>query len=120
MAKKCPETDMSVSEIKPNIVDGEPLCSADCPRVFSFKNRFCCSHAYSPFRQIVEGQLCVPGMRQQRDEWKKALRSLTPGGSEYTDPKACVEFVRTAMHTQLEVIKSIKRERRESGRENES
>ncbi len=89
-----------MAEIKPRIAEGEPVCQQSC----SFYNSDTCWHVWI-------NMPCIPGLRQQRDEWREALQSLTPGGSEFAgDPKACAEFVKTAMHTQREVIKLFKKE----------
>jgi hypothetical protein len=48
-----------------------------------------------------------------RDAWKKALQSLTPSGSEFTEPHECERFVRTHDAEQWEAIKRMKRQRDE-------
>jgi len=49
---------------------------------------------------------------RERDQWKKALHGLTPGGSEYADdPVACVEWVRKSREDQHYAILSFKTQR---------
>ena len=56
----------------------------------------------APKRGVVEDLADLQG---QLLEWKRALHSLTPGGSEYAnDLKACVEWVREARSRQHETI----------------
>lgn len=51
-------------------------------------------------------------VEQERDQWKKALHSLTPGGSEFAnDPSACVEWIRKARSSQHNTILAFKGER---------
>jgi hypothetical protein len=67
-------------EIKPVYVDGEPVCSKECLN----------PHRCGRF----PGQYCILGIMQQRNEWRKALQSLTPQGSEFQTPQECIEYVR--------------------------
>jgi hypothetical protein len=48
-----------------------------------------------------------------RDAWRHALQSLTPGGSEFTKPHECSNFVRDRNKWQWETIKRQKQERDE-------
>jgi hypothetical protein len=56
----------SDTEIKPRLVNGEPLCSNECP---------CFSAAYGPRCRgtALNGCTCWAGVRQQRDELQKML-----------------------------------------------
>ena len=46
-------------------------------------------------------------------KWRKALHSLTIGGSEFMTPEACVDFVRNARSDQHEMIKKLVLEKHE-------
>ena len=44
--------------------------------------------------RYADAQATIADLQGQLLEWKRALHSLTPGGSEYAnDSKACVEWV---------------------------
>ncbi len=54
-----------MTEIKPKMVDGEPVCSGwDCPLFGDIDHRFTCDMLNYP---------CIPGLRQQRDEARYAV-----------------------------------------------
>ena len=54
---------------------------------------------------LSDAQATIADLQGQLLEWKRALHSLTPGGSEYAnDSKACVEWVREARSRQHEAI----------------
>ena len=44
-------------------------------------------------------------------KWRIALMSLTAGGSEFTDPLACVDYVRGERSSQMDAIRKFKSER---------
>ena len=46
-----------------------------------------------------------------RNEWRKALMGLTAGGSEFTSPQPCVDYVRAVRTSQNETIVKFKAER---------
>ena len=51
----------------------------------------------------------VEAIEKELNEWRKALCSLTPGGSEYaTDPQACVNYVREVRTSQMDLIRKLK------------
>lgn len=55
--------------------------------------------------RFTDAQQTVERLERELMEWKRALHSLTPGGSEYAnDSKACVEWVREARSRQHEAI----------------
>ncbi len=55
--------------------------------------------------RYADAQATIADLQGQLLEWKRALHSLTPGGSEYAnDSKACVEWVREARSRQHEAI----------------
>ncbi len=59
-------------------------------------------------------QATIADLQGQLVEWKRALHSLTPGGSEYAnDLKACVEWVREARSRQHETIIDGVRQRKD-------
>jgi hypothetical protein len=62
----------------------------------------------SPEGELVryaDAHATIADLQGQLLEWKRALHSLTPGGSEYAnDSKACVEWVREARSRQHEAI----------------
>jgi hypothetical protein len=53
----------------------------------------------------------VGRLEGERDEWRRALQSLTPGGSEFTEPHECANYVRTRDAERWELLKRMKRER---------
>jgi hypothetical protein len=85
-------------KIEPRIIDGEPYCTAECPRFTSPERHRDCVFNYC--------KLCVTGLQrqrddamQQRDEWRKALQSLTPQGSDDGEPLCetpaeCATYIR--------------------------
>ena len=52
----------------------------------------------------------APETAAERDAWRNALMGLTPGGSEYTTPEACVAAVRAVRERQHYSIVSFKLE----------
>jgi hypothetical protein len=55
----------------------------------------------------------LQAIEADRDAWRQALQSLTPGGSEFTKPHECSNFVRDRNNRQWETIKRQKQERDE-------
>ena len=49
-------------------------------------------------------------MQQERNAWRSALQSLTPGGSEFTEPHECAEYVRGNLQARWELVKKLKRQ----------
>ena len=49
-------------------------------------------------------------LRAELDQWRIALMGLTAGGSEFTSPQACVEYVRATRTSQHETILKFKAE----------
>jgi hypothetical protein len=69
-------------------------------------------------QRIAELEAKLAQAEQERDTWKKAFHSVTPGGSEYAnDPQACVDFVRKSRSDQHEVILKFKQGRDEARQE---
>jgi len=83
----------SEMEIKPKMVDGEPICSKECLN--------------QPGCDRFPGQYCIIGIMQQRNEWRKALQSLTPQGSEFQTPQECVVYVRDLLKSQKDTIHDL-------------
>jgi len=62
--------------------------------------------------EIARLEATLRQVEEERDEWKKALHILTPGGSEFAnDPSACVEWIRKARSSQHNTILALKGER---------
>jgi hypothetical protein len=89
-------------EIKPRIVDGEPVCAFECPQC-----NFCGASTRCDLLSADDYlPCCVPALRQQRDDARKerdklwhALQSFTPQGSDDGEPlcgtpEECVTYVR--------------------------
>ena len=51
----------SEMEIKPKMVDGEPICHFECPQFGKLYGPLLCPYRYG-------GLKCLPGMEQQRDD----------------------------------------------------
>ena len=49
-------------------------------------------------------------LEAERDSWRNGLMSLTIGGSEFTEPNACVVFVRNSQERQHNTIVKFKLE----------
>ena len=64
-----------MSEIKPAWVDGEPVCSMDCPKWINLPPETC--RVLGKFvdadedDRFDEATPCVPALRQQRDDYKR-------------------------------------------------
>jgi hypothetical protein len=56
--------------------------------------------------------LAAPWERFSAKEWSLALQSLTPGGSEFTEPSECVAYVRKRFDRQspITLILNLKKE----------
>ena len=61
-------------------------------------------------RVIIPGGSHAERLRAERDQWRIALMGLTAGGSEFTSPQACVEYVRATRTSQHETILKFKAE----------
>jgi hypothetical protein len=56
--------------------------------------------------EITEAQWSF--LRDRRDAWRSALQSLTPGGSEFTEPQECERYVKNLLNERWEAIKRMK------------
>lgn len=66
------EEHSNMADIRPNIVEGEPRCAGeDCPCYFSAAGT--CAKLGSPGPDVWEQSPCVPALRQQRDDARRAL-----------------------------------------------
>ena len=57
-----------MEEIKPKMINGEPVCHGDCPQMGA--NNQCLSRSLGCYLTKVSPNYytpCVPGLRQQRD-----------------------------------------------------
>jgi hypothetical protein len=64
-------------EIKPRIVDGEPVCDPGCPALGA--NDHCLSRSPGCYMVQVNpmyGGPCVPGLREQRDRLMSEIKPL--------------------------------------------
>lgn len=62
--------------------------------------------------EIARLEATLRQVEEERDQWKKALHSVTPGGSEFAnDPLACVEWIRKTRTVQHNTILAFKKER---------
>jgi hypothetical protein len=73
------------------------------------KNGSCDCGLYDAQKKLARLQ----AIEVERDAWRQALQSLTPGGSEFTKPHECSNFVRDRNKRQWETIKRQKQERDE-------
>ncbi len=64
--------------IKPKMVDGDPVCSGENCLAYSQIGCWCkvsvCHCMKSPRSEINPGNICIPGIRKQRDELKRELK----------------------------------------------
>lgn len=91
-----------MGEIKPKMVDGEPVCclSSECP----FWSASECFHVHGNGVEIFRGATCVPALRQQRDELKASLVEID----------LSLKYFNQALSVTESAISSALRERDES------
>ena len=84
--------------------DGERVCQVyqKNPRVIANGNLLV---------EAVNNYARLKAIEQERDAWRAALQSLTPGGSEFTTPAECKQYVKTRDADRWELLKKIKVER---------
>jgi hypothetical protein len=55
----------------------------------------------------------LQAVERERDAWRRAAQSLTPGGSEFTEPHECERYAKRRTQDQHELILKFKAERDE-------
>lgn len=88
-----------MTDIKPKMVDGEPVCSGDCTCYQQIPYLDICECVHdNPIRFVREGISCIPGLRKQLNNDKVRIIELERD-RDWALIKLCQEIAFVSYHT---------------------